>query len=339
MPADPSATDLDHARRQTGGARCWILSDGKAGDEAQCLGVAERLGLVADIRRIAPRKPYVWLMPWGGIDPAEAPHRPASPIAPPFPDLAIASGRRTASYLRAVKKASGGRTFTVFFKDPRCGATTADFLWVPAHDRLRGANVLTTLTSPHRFSPERLATARAAPPHGLDRLATPRVALIIGGDSAHFRFTPDAIADLAGRIATLAGSGAALMATASRRTPPALAAAIATIVQEAGGFFWDGTGENPYPTLLALADALVVTADSVNMVGEAAATGKPVLLYTPPGGSAKITAFLAGLEAAGATRPFTGALETYTYPPMDATPAIAVELARRYSIHRRALNL
>ena len=328
---------LEAASAALAGASCWVLSDGKAGDEAQCLGVAERLGLTASLHRVAPRPPFVWLMPWGGIDPREGPSRPGSPIAPPFPDLVIASGRRTASYLRAVKTASDGRSFTVFLKDPRCGAGTADFLWVPEHDRLRGANVLTTLTSPHRFSPGRLAGARAAAPYGLDRLAAPRVALIIGGNSAHYSFTPEAIADLSAKISALATTGAGLMATASRRTPAPLAAAIRATVEASGGFYWDGSGENPYPAMLALADYLVVTADSVNMVGEAAATGRPVLLYTPPGGSAKITQFLAGLATAGVTTPFTGALAGRTYTPIDSTPDIAIELARRYTAHRARL--
>lgn len=320
------------------GARCWILSDGKAGDEAQCLGVTERLGLAADIRRIAPRPPYVWLMPWGGIDPREAPDRPHSPLAGPLPEIAIASGRRTASYLRKVKAMSGRRCFTAFLKDPRSGAGTADFLWVPEHDRLRGPNVLTTLTSPHRISPERLAAARQAPPYGLDRLTAPRVALVIGGNSAHHTFTPQDIAGLETKVAALAASGVSLMATASRRTPPALAASLARIVSESGGFFWDNTGENPYIALLALADAVVVTADSVNMVGEAAATGKPVLLVTPSGGSVKITHFLQQLEQVGAVRPFAGRLEGPTYQPVDSTPLIAIELARRYNAHRQSLR-
>ncbi|WP_353187005.1 ELM1/GtrOC1 family putative glycosyltransferase, partial [Bosea sp. (in: a-proteobacteria)] len=99
----------------------WVLTDGKAGDESQCLGVAERLGVEPEIRRVAPRKPFAWLMPRGPIDPREAPDRPGSPIRPPFPDIAIASGRRAVAYLRALEKASNGRSFTVFLKDPRTG--------------------------------------------------------------------------------------------------------------------------------------------------------------------------------------------------------------------------
>ena len=97
----------------------WVLTDGKAGDELQCLGVAERLGGVPDIRRVKPRRPWTWLMPRGPIDPREAPDRQASPLRPPFPDIAIASGRRAVAYLRALKQASNGATYTVFLKDHR----------------------------------------------------------------------------------------------------------------------------------------------------------------------------------------------------------------------------
>lgn len=333
MTRQPDA--LAEARTAVAGARCWILSDGKAGDEAQCLGVAERLGLAAEIRRVKPRPPFVWLMPWGGIDPREGPNRAGSPLAGPLPGIVIASGRRTVPYLRKLKTLSLGRSFTVFLKDPRTGPGTADFIWAPAHDRIAGANVLKTVTSPHRISPERLRDAAAADGYGLAALPAPRVALLIGGNSRHHTFTEANIADLVAQVRKLAGSGAGLMATASRRTPEALAEAIRAIVTDAGGVYWDGTGTNPLLAMLALAHGVVVTADSVNMVGEALATGQPVMTFTPSGGTPKITAFLAALHEIGAIRPFNGALETYSYTPIDSTPAIAVELARRYLAHRQ----
>ena len=329
VPA-PALFEINSARATVRGASCWVITDGKAGDEAQCVGVAERLGLAPELRRVCPRAPFVWLMPWGGIDPRDAPASKDSPIAPPFPDIAIASGRRAAAYLRKVKLASGGKTFTVFLKDPKSGTRTADFIWVPEHDRLRGPNVLTTLTSPHKISPERLESARMQAPYGLAAFRSPRLALIIGGDSQHFKFSESDIARFSEQLRTLAGTGVSLIATASRRTPARLSDAVRGIVLENGGFFWDGTGENPYLSLLALADALIVTADSVNMVGEAAMTGKPILLFTPSGRAPKITKFLSGLERMGALRPFAGVLEAYTYDPIDATPTIAIELARRY---------
>jgi mitochondrial fission protein ELM1 len=76
-------------------------------------------------------------------------------------------------------------------------------------------------------------------------------------------------------------------------------------------------GENPYFALLALADYIVVTCDSVNMISEAASTGKPVYVEMLPGGSAKSSRFLDRLREDGIIRNFTGALEPYSYPPLD----------------------
>jgi uncharacterized protein len=316
----------------------WVLTDGKAGDEQQCLGVAEALSVVPEVRRVAPRAPFSWLMPWGPIDPREAPTRPGSPIAPPFPDLVVASGRRAVPYVKAVKGVSGGRTFTVILKDPRTGSSAADLIWVPEHDRLRGPNVITTLTSPHRVSAERLAAARASPDPRLAGLPAPRIAVLAGGDSRHHRFTEGDIARLLQGLTQLVGSGASLMITASRRTPPALKEALRQLATERG-FFWDGTGENPYVPMLALAEAVVVTADSANMVGEAAATGRPIFLFEPSGGHPKLKTFVGGLKRHGAVKPFAGRLEAWPYQPLDSTPTIAAAVAAGLARHRRAFGL
>ena len=183
----------------------WILTDGKAGDETQCLGLAAALGVEPELRRVAPRAPWVWLMPWGPIDPREAPGRPASPIAPPFPDLLIASGRRAVPYVRQVKRASGGRTFTVILKDPRTGTSAADFIWVGEHDRLRGENVMATLTPPHRISAARIAAARAAPPAALAALPPQPAAsleVLLAADAEARRLTRARIDSPSTRIAT-----------------------------------------------------------------------------------------------------------------------------------------
>jgi mitochondrial fission protein ELM1 len=317
----------------------WVLTDGKAGDEQPCIGVAEAIGLGFEVRRVAPRPPFSWLMPWGPIDPREAATRPGSPIAPPFPDLLIATGRRSVAYVRTVKKASGGRTFTVILKDPRTGPSAADLIWVPEHDRLRGPNVIATLTSPHRVSAARLAEARRNPDPRLASLPGTKVALLAGGDSRHHRFTPPDIERFAAGVRQLAHSGVSLMITPSRRTPPALRDALRTPAVRGRSFFWDGTGENPYLSMLALADAIVVTADSANMVGEAAATGVPVLVFEPSGGHAKLRAFINGLERHGAVKPFAGRLEAFTYQPLDSTPLIAEAVLAGLGRHRRALGL
>ncbi|TDR90485.1 mitochondrial fission ELM1 family protein [Enterovirga rhinocerotis] len=315
---------------------CWVLTDGKAGDETQCLGVVEALGLEPEIRRVAPRAPFAWLMPRGPIDPREAPDRPGSPIAPPFPDLLIASGRRAIPYVRAVKRASAGRTFTVILKDPRTGPTAADLIWVPDHDRLRGPNVVATLTAPHRISARRLAEARTALDPRIAALPRPRVAVLVGGDSRHHRFSAADQARLLDGLHDLAACGNALAITASRRTPASLLEVLRGLADGPDRFLWDGRGDNPYLALLAGADAILVTADSANMIGEAAATGAPVMVFEPSGGHPKIRSYLDALAAHGAVRPFSGRLEAHAYQPLDSTPEIARAIQAALDRHRAA---
>ena len=321
------------------GLTSWVLTDGKAGDELQALSVAEALGLAPEIRRVRPKAPFAWLMPWGPVDPRERPGAPDSPLAPPFPDLLIASGRRAVAYLRHVKRASGGRTYTVFLKDPRTGPKAADFIWSPSYDRLRGPNVLTTLTPPHRVSMQRIAAARAEPDPRLACLPHPRVAVLAGGNSRHHRFTEEDIARFVRHLTAVAEGGAGLMVTTSRRTLPKLRETLIALTSRHGGFFWDGTGENPYVDLLALADCIVATADSFNMIGEAAATGRPILVFEPSGGHPKLDVYMNGLKSHGIVHPFEGRLEGQPYEPLNSTPKVAKAIAEGFGRHRRALGL
>ena len=319
------------------GTTAWILGDGKIGDEVQCLGLAEALGVVSEKRLIRPRAPWSWLIPFGPIDPRDAPARAGSPIAPPYPDIVIASGRRTVSYLRALKRASNGRVFTVFLKDPYIGARAADLILGHQHDRLRGDNVFVTVTPSNRLSQAVLAQARAAPDPRIASLPAPRLALLLGGTSGKYDFSQADIDTLAASAARHAREGHSLMVTPSRRTPGLVTEAIATALLASGRphFIWRGDGPNPYIPMLAHADAFLVTADSVNLVGEAVTTGKPVLSYEPSGrGHPKMTSYIESLIALGAVRRYRGVIENFSYVPIDATPAMARETARRYRAFR-----
>jgi uncharacterized protein len=314
----------------------WVLTDGKAGDTAICFGVVEALGLEPQLHKVAPRAPWSWATPFGPIDPREAPSRAGSPIAPPFPDLVVASGRRAVPYVRRIRAETKGRTFTAFMKDPYTGLGTADLIWVPEHDRLVGPNVIKTPLTPHRVTQAKLAAARVAPLDILARLPHPRAAILIGGNSVNHRFTADNIAAFSSRLDRLAQSGVRLMGTPSRRTSPALRDAVAAVIARRDGYFWNEQGENPFIALLALADAVVVTSDSVGMVGEAAATGRPVLVYEPAGGHPKNTRYLNTLRRSGIVHEFTGQLTGAPYQPVDSTLTVASRIAKAFLRHRSA---
>jgi mitochondrial fission protein ELM1 len=309
--------------------RALVLGSGRIGHEVNALGVVEALGLPYEMRPVMPRYPYARLAPWGPADP-----RDADALKGPAPDILIASGRVTVPYVRACKRAHP-RTFTVFLQDPRWARGEMDLIWVPEHDSWRGPNVVTTLTSPHPFSPARLARLRAAPDPRLARLAAPRCAVALGGPSGAQHFTQGDLARMGEALRTIRAQGYAIMATPSRRTPPDLAAAVRENIGD--GFFWDGTGENPYPAMLALADAMLVTGDSANMVGEATATGAPVHVFEPSGGgSKKLARAIDTLISRGAARRWAGRIESFSYAPIDSSGEIAAEILRRFGARAAA---
>lgn len=309
------------------------MSDGRAGHEAQTLGVAAALGATPDLRRLAPRAFFRLLAPFGPADP-----RDAAALSPPWPDIAFAAGRRAIPALRRLKRLSGGRVFTVYFNRPATGTATADLIVAPRHDGFTGENVITPATPANRLTPQMLAAAKAAPDPRIAALTGRRVALLVGGDSRHFRFSVDDAARLAAAVRRIFADGASIMATISRRTPASVARALAATLAEGPGFLWDGDDPNPYVSMLAGADAILVTADSVNMASEAAATGAPVHVFWPAGGHPRLAAFHAALEETGASRRWRGALEDWSYAPVNSTPAIATAIRQAFALHAGSQN-
>ena len=62
------------------------------------------------------------------------------------------------------------------------------------------------------------------------------------------------------------------------------------------------------------------------MTGEPCATGKPVYVFEPEGGSPKFTRFHEALRRHGATRPLPERferLETWSYAPLNSSETIA----------------
>lgn len=318
--------------RPLAGLSAWIFTTGAAGMDVQTRGVADALGLAYTMKPIAPKGIFRLLSPWGPVAAAERFGEPGSAFAPPFPKVAIALGRTSVPYLRALRRLSP-QTFTLLMLDTRAGLGAADVIWAPQHDRLRGPNVITTLTAPHSITPERLAQLRRAMPAEIAALPGPRIAVVLGGKNGVYDFRPADDARFAASLRSLGALGASFMITPSRRSHAGLVAVVEAATRDFPRLLWNGEGANPYPSFLAHADLMVVTADSVNMTGEAAATGRPVLVFTPTGGSAKFRRFHAALAAHGATRPLperVDAVPSWSYTPLNSAATIARAIEGRW---------
>jgi len=314
------------------GPSVWAVHDGKVGMANQVIGLAEALGYPFLEKRLAIRGPWRHLTPQLWIQPLAALGPDGDRLAPPWPDVLIAVGRLTTAPALAAKRGGGGRVFWVQVQDPRFARREVDLIVAPAHDPATGDNVFGTLGAVHRVTAARLSEGAAALAPRLAALPRPLVAVLLGGANRVYRASEALFESLVEQLVALAEAGHGLAITPSRRTGAANEALLRRRLAGLPAYIWDGTGDNPYFGLLGLADAVLVTADSVSMVSEAAATGKPVHIIDLEGGSAKFSRFHRALREAGITRPFTGAIESWRYAPPDDTARAAAEIRRRLAL-------
>lgn len=312
--------------------RTWLLTDGHAGNVRQAAALARSLGIAPErefalrpngaARLLAPRR-------WPGADAALG-NEFAQALASP-PALAIGCGRQGALATRLLR-ARGSKAVQVL--DPRLAPTHWDLVLVPEHDRLRGGNVLTLQGSLNPVDDAWLADARSAFAD-LQALPAPRIALLVGGASRHARLDARWLATLAGQLeAVLSREGGSLLLSASRRTGPELRGPLRELAARWPGRSWLGPedGANPYAGLLAFADRIVCSPDSVNMLSEACATRAPVFVAGPGNVAGRPRRFVDSLVACGRARPADAALAPFDVVPLRETARVAAEVRERLAL-------
>ena len=282
----------------------WVLTEGHAGMEiagaragrgagrgtgnAQAAGV-QAMGLVAGIA--------VAGAPAGRDDGGRA---PACAVA----RLAVTCGNVAAPVGAALRR-RGVRA--VHVQHPKMDPARFDVVVAARHDGLTGPNVVVGRTALHRVTPQRLAEARAVWEPWLRHLPRPLVAVLLGGSNGRFRLDGEVARKLATQLGVMMRMDkAGLAVTPSRRTSAEVTQAMVERLGPMGAMVWDGRGDNPYFGLLALADAIVVTRDSVSMMSEAVATSAPVMMVDLPGRSRRLGGFVAMLQQEKRVRPFPG---------------------------------
>lgn len=310
----------------------WTLSDGHAGNVRQAQALAAALGLPAREWTLDARAPWRWLSPrrLPGADRAfGATFARALTKRPALPDvLAIGCGRQAALATRLLRERGAS---AVQILDPRIATHHWDLVIVPEHDGLRGDNVITLRGSLHPVDELWLAAARhefAA----FAELPQPRTAVLLGGPSAHADLDPGFFAGVLDRLAAqLARDGGSVLATASRRTPQAARARLRERLGGLPGVVWcdERDGANPYAGLLGWADRIVCTADSVNMLSEAAATNAPVYAAGVDRVRGRPRRFVDSLLASARIRVCSGELTPFAVTALRETARVAGEVRGR----------
>ncbi|MBB2203021.1 hypothetical protein HLH28_15830 [Gluconacetobacter tumulisoli] len=306
-----------------------VVAEDLAGMRSQAFGLAARAGLApffcpVRARGLWGRLPAAWWpAPLRAINP---------PVDPRAAGLVFSVGGTGGAVGAALRRADRR---VVQIQNPRLRLGRFDLVIANRHDEISGPNVLLTRTALHGVSPARLAAARAEWEPRLAHLPRPLVAVLLGGSNGRFRLdVAEAVALTGHLVDMIRHDGVGVAVTPSRRTGDAVCAIVRAGLCPLGGWVWDMQGDNPYLGLLACADAIVVTRDSVSMVSEAVASDVPVMIADLPGRSRRIGLFLRDLARAGRIRPFAGRMESWPVRPLDDTGAVADEMRRRLGLER-----
>lgn len=270
-------------RKPAATPRVWLLEPYRTGEQQQVLALAEALGWPFEIKHLHYRTLAFGTNLLRGSSLRGIDRRRSAALAAPWPDLVISAGMRNEPVGRWIRRQSGGRCRIVHVGRPWADPQRFDLVITTPQYRLpRRANVLHNDLPLHRVQAARLREAAARWRDTLAQLPAPRIAVILGGDSGPFTLGAKAARRLADAATELARQrGGSLLITTSPRTADAATRVFAGDLGVPAHFYaWQpGAADNPYFGYLALADAFIVTADSVSMLAEACATGKPLYLF------------------------------------------------------------
>ena len=191
--------------------------------------------------------------------------------------------------------------------------------------------MLTLLGSLNPVDDDWLAWGRAAFA-GFSTLPGPRTALLVGGPTPLAPWDETAMVGVFQALAEqIRSEGGSLLATTSRRTPPALAEILRAKFADLPHVIWGdgGDGTNPYGGLLGWANRVVVSPDSVNLLSEACATRMPVMVALADTAQGRLARFQQQLRERGRLQPHWLDWQYDRIEPLRETARVAAEVKQR----------
>jgi uncharacterized protein len=253
-------------------APVWVLLGPHKGDNNQAIALAEALKV--PFRLIQLR--YKWFAHLPAVCRSIAAYQledeSRSELAPPWPSLVLGIGQRSAPVARYIQRQSGGVTKTVRLGDPMVSHRLFDLVITTGQYAVRdGPNVVRL---PITITNQGTVRATEEEDHWFAAFQHPRRLLVIGGKTSLWRFDDHIVTNTLRRLqAKAAREGGSVLAVTSPRTSHKLVRAARSLL----GVDAVVTGDFPsYGALLSAADEIHVTGDSVSMLSDAVASGKPV---------------------------------------------------------------
>jgi mitochondrial fission protein ELM1 len=323
---------------------CWCVTDGSAGTVAQVKALAAALGYTPAMKTVKIAAPFIWL-PNTAYDSALQYALPKAmhtydALEAPWPELIISCGRRGALAALGIKhmltrKTKEHKVKLVHIHDPQMSAKHFNLIIAMQHDAIEGKNVIKTPFALHQINDHALSAAKERFTRRFSLYTTPFTAVLLGGGTNKYNLNTSRMAELIGSLRRVMDANpGSLLVTPSRRTGHDNIKALVNAfprMRDSRVYVYDGISENPYLGILALSDHIIVTNDSVNMMSEAVATGKPVHILRLPGHiNTKPARFAEKLISEGFARPLEGGkLESWQYTAGDEMQVLSEQIKRQ----------
>ncbi len=271
---------------------CWIISDNTKGMLNQSIALANALGL--DYQHfLALPTPLLRLFPTLAKIPGwqlTLGRKPDWLKINFYPDFLITSGKRMAGISIGIKRLSRGKTKTIHIQDPNVCSSNFDFLILPEHDYyskkrkdLYKSNVYFIKGSLNYLTQKIIHQSYKNLEKHCFIIKKPILAVILGGNNKRYKLKNIDFTILSKKLINISKKlNLSILVVPSRRTPKF---GMQTLEEEFNSnliknnfFIFNYKHQNPYPGILKLADAILVSSDSINMQTEVCITGKPIFL-------------------------------------------------------------
>ena len=188
-------------------------------------------------------------------------------------DLIISCGRKSVIPSIFLKK-QNPKLFTIHIQNPKVDSKNFDKVICPMHDKYYGHNVIHSEGAIHYITYEEI---QAAENYLADKIKSKKiVSIILGGPNKYYSFSKEQVMEIFQSIRqSFILEGYEIIIVPSMRTPKTI---IELAKKEMGkfGYVVDTVDKQAYLSAYALATYIVVTCDSISMISEAMASGKPI---------------------------------------------------------------
>ncbi len=290
----------------------WIISDGTKGMENQSLALAKLLNKNFELIEFNP--PYL-LKKFPFISKLYIYYIKNNLLKNKTPpSFIITTGKRMTGVSIAMKFILKDDVINIHIQDPKLPFEYFDLLLIPEHDNVTAKNVIQTKGALTFFNFNELNKFKTKEINLIKGDKKNLILLMIGGDNKRYKPKNCDYYDLSVSILKATKNlNCKLLVLLSRRTPLKAAKILNYSFLKHNENFQiiTSTEQNPYPDILQIADYIIVTSDSVNMVSETATLPIPLFVSKFSKETSKISNFLKNLEDLGILKKFEGQLFHY----------------------------